>query len=635
MNEEQKNLSDKRDSLIDLADIFAPDWARQSADDAPHHVVNYADTDRGRERARDSRRDGRPRTPARRRFDGAEGGGGHDRPRRKAAPRPPRRDDSGGEGHSLRPRPPRREGGSRAPRRPIEREAPLDLNVRFLPEQKALNAIIKRIQTTHRAYPFKDIVKLFLNSDDSLQVRLEIPKELKESQEIYQCNLCRLPARNEEDLKAHLLQHHLGDFFVIEEIEAEPASGNFTCVAKCGLSGELLGPPNHHSYGYRVAEMLRTRYQHMSEEEYRSRIEMVHDSEAVEAWRETTRHKLLYRLKSEMPAEEPAPPKENQEVETPEPLEDSAPDAEITPDAETTPDVEDAPVAEGKLPKSMEQVEAESYFNREIVPKQIVKGGRITAPATILKGHPDRRLAHHLVAALNFEARRKGSLHHALQGAFQRRGLHIFRADNERGPQFVVAAKPTPMTTTHAVARLREIIAFVSQNPSCSYQELVAGILPEAQDEHAKAELATQVEWLSERGHLISYYNGMLSVAAEHPAYHPHGRKKRPTPPPPAQPAPEAPAEEASVPSAPEAPAEKVPSTPPAPEAPAEEVPSTPPAPEAPAEEVPTTPPAPEAPAEEEAPTSPAPEALAEEAPAAAKTIEEMFEEKESEDDDW
>ena len=59
----------------------------------------------------------------------------------------------------------------------------------------------------------------------------------------------------------------------------DPPKGAFTCVAKCGLTGELLGPPNLHGYDARIREMLRTRFPDMDEAHYRSRIEMVRDSD--------------------------------------------------------------------------------------------------------------------------------------------------------------------------------------------------------------------------------------------------------------------------------------------------------------------------------------------------------------------
>jgi hypothetical protein len=39
-------------------------------------------------------------------------------------------------------------------------------------------------------------------------------------------------------------------------------------VARCGLSGTLLAPPNHHSYRTRMEEIRSQRYPHMTPDEY-------------------------------------------------------------------------------------------------------------------------------------------------------------------------------------------------------------------------------------------------------------------------------------------------------------------------------------------------------------------------------
>jgi len=55
------------------------------------------------------------------------------------------------------------------------------------------------------------------------------------------------------------------------------------------LSGIILGPPNHHSYTDKVKEIHRTRFSDMSLEDYRNRIEVLHDPLLVEQWKEEFR----------------------------------------------------------------------------------------------------------------------------------------------------------------------------------------------------------------------------------------------------------------------------------------------------------------------------------------------------------
>ncbi|NLF22624.1 MAG: hypothetical protein GX590_05620, partial [Lentisphaerae bacterium] len=421
---------------------------------------------------------------------------------------------------------------------PFRREPPpppLPLDVRFLPEQKALGTIIRRILATRRAYPIRDIVKLFQNSDEGLLVRIEATGQAGPDFMLYQCRVCGMPALSEEEVRDHLLRRHLGDFYDVEEVDGEPPSGSFPCVARCGLSGELLGPPNHHSFGLRVAEMLRDRYPQMTEEEYRGRVEMVRDPEVVEAWREASRRKRLYRRKTNAAAataagggEPAAGPAANPEAASDTGM---APATAAEPDATPVPESAATPI---------EQAAAELQFNREIVPQQIGGARQVVCPAVSLKNLPNRRLAALLSARFNEETQRHGTLFFAVHGAFRHRKLHFFRAGDARGPEFVMGVKPAPMDTTHMVARLRDILAFVTANPSCTPQALSDALAPGG-DEAAQAELATQIQWLVEKGHLIEFFNGMLSMPAEFPVFRPHGKPPKraettPTPPRPREP---------------------------------------------------------------------------------------------------
>jgi hypothetical protein len=514
MNEAQKNESAeemKGEAMPDLSLIFAPSWARQSPEEvtrqAARHARSEADSDGGSQhRSYDSRGQMRSPRPPRR-----EGGFGD------------RRGPSSGGGRSE-DRPDLRSQQAYAPQ--PEAQKPLSLDVRFLPEQKALSTIIRRIQTSRRAYPIRDIVRLFQNSDEGMLVRIEGLKESEEPIQLFQCRVCGMPAMSEAEVRDHLLRQHLENFYEVEEVEGEAPGGSFSCVARCGLSGELLGPPNHHSFGIRVQEMLRERYPKMTGEEYRSRIEMVREPEVVEAWREANRRQKLYRRKTEAVEATPAEKPEGAEAPPPAATDGGEAAAVEAPAAEPAPR---APAVERHI--------AELQFNREIVPQQIGSAKHLVCPATALKNLPNRRLAALLSERFDEETRRHGSLFFAVHGAFRHRGLYFFRAGDARGPEFVMGSTPLPLDTTHVVAKISQIIAFVTANPSCPPQSLFEALAPNA-DEAIRADLATQIKWLVEKGHLIEYFNGMLTLPVEHPIFRPHGK------------APKADAEEKTAPAA-------------------------------------------------------------------------------------
>ena len=480
--------------LLSLDFELAPAWAKKAPD--VHHQ-RYADDPRGgaaegRRPGRDDRgRDrrppqrGGPSSDFRRPSTGARPGADRGAPRPdRGAPRPERNAF-----HADVRRPDEQRRDFRPPRVELP---PLPLEIRVLPDQKALGAVIRKIQTSHRAYPLRDIARLFLDNDAAYQIRIEPAKG--ENMPLFQCKVCNLPALSEDEIRVHVLTTHLGDFFDVSEIEAEPPAGNFVCVARCGLSGELLGPPNHHSFNTRVQEMLRTRYAHMNPDDYRTRIEMVRDPETVTQWRESCRKKTVYRRKR--------------------------PTTPLNPEAAAAPDAPAADAAaESEIPlgPAMERATAELVFQREILPGQILTVKHMVCPAAAVRRTPSARLLETVRETMNRELNFPASLFFALRGAFRHRELHLFRANQERGPEFVVVRAPTKLDASHVVAELGQVLEFINEHPGCTRPELLATL--SNGDEARAAHLATQLNTLVEKAHVVEFYNGILCPPSEHPAF--------------------------------------------------------------------------------------------------------------------
>jgi len=519
MSEKEEAKPEGQDNGEITLDLnFAPSWARTSPEETIQRYQNERFSDDGDDR-RGGRDYGRDRR-APREYDSRE------RDRRKPSRRPPRREDDrdrrprSDDGGMPRPEPrmaaadprgPRAGGGegfrqerggdypprrdSRRPRQDRRPETPaLPLEIRVLPEQKALGAVIRRIQTSHRAYPLRDIASLFLDNPASCLIRIE---PLKDQQvPLFQCKVCGMPALSEEEIRTHLVSRHMDDFFDVEEVECEPPTGAFVCVARCGMSGELLGPPNHHSFNSKVQEMLRTRYATMSEETYRSRIETVRDAEVIEAWRQQCTKKKIYRRKGAAPT-------------VAEPV-DAADAAETDADAEAN--AEPAPKA-----PAMERDIAELVFLREILPEQIASVRHLICTAAIGMQTPSRPLYFALRDMLQRERRFPASLFFALRGAFRHRKLHLFRVNDSKGPDFVMLKAPTALDPSHAVQTLRDVLTYVNEHPGCTKAEMVAAIADN--DEERIKETLVQLMWLVERGHVVEFYNDVLSGPLDYPVF--------------------------------------------------------------------------------------------------------------------
>ena len=115
-----------------------------------------------------------------------------------------------------------------------------------------------------------------------------------------------LPFDTEDAAIAHVLQKHIGQFFDIAEVEVDPPKGNFQIVNRCGVTGELLGPPNYHRYNQIVQQHYAARIHRMPFDLYRAKIESVRDPEVVNQWLEKMKKVTRYTWKTAKPAA-PAP----------------------------------------------------------------------------------------------------------------------------------------------------------------------------------------------------------------------------------------------------------------------------------------------------------------------------------------
>ena len=70
---------------------------------------------------------------------------------------------------------------------------------------------------------------------------------------------------------------------------------------------------------------------------------------------------------------------------------------------------------------------------------------------------------------------------------------------------------------THAVPALRDVLAYVNEHPACTKAELVAALA--GTEETKMKETLVQLVWLVEKGHVVEYYNDVLSAPLDYPAF--------------------------------------------------------------------------------------------------------------------
>ena len=396
-------------------------------------------------------------------FEG-EREGRHPAGRRPPGPgqpfdRKPRDRKPPGERRPFRPR------GPAPVEPPREAAAPAPVLISFVPERACLGHLVRDLRTSGRAYPLADLAARFLAAPAYYRVKLETrrPAAGAEQARLYQCRECGLLFLDDARLASHALGAHLDQVYTREEQVVDPPAGNFSCVARCRLSGEVLGPPNHHEYNEKVNALWRARFAHMSLDEYRGRVETVRDPELIEQWKKAQSSRVVFRRKDA--PEEPA----------------------------------------------LSEADARRVFLEQYARKMTAAGHRFIIPAEVAQRLEDESLKRAVRETWTRESRHPFSVMLALRPAFHHMRLHVFKTQNQI--TFVTSIQPHPLEPRRAVKSIAEALHYLRRHPGCTRRELVEKLRPGmAADSPQAAAVLNPLRWLIERGHVIEFWNGTLSV---------------------------------------------------------------------------------------------------------------------------
>ena len=442
MSDDSKAPADLSTLGIDLSDMFRPAWTTETSDSSARLAAQFDEGDRpqrfegrggdrGRDRGpgRDARsprpdrgsRPDRPRPEGRREGPGGSGSGqGTGQGRGPGGTRP-----NTGPGASSRTVAPRGtgdrdRGDRRGPRderdrRPEQAPKPIleGWKLHLVPEFAAIEGIAKQIRSRVKAYPLFELARLIVQLSDRYSVRLQADNE--ETPQLFRAKADGSVWQTRKEAVSHLLSKHLGKFYRKSSVISEPPKGAFSVVAQCGMSGVLLGPPNHHEYTSRLISLHAERFRNMPFEAYKSRIKMMRDEALIEQWKTEQSTKTVYipvteevasqAIEEILPASEPvadiAPVAEEQAIvegaaeiatETPaeEKTEEAAPSEEVVSEAVTTTEEpaaegasseegETAPTLDGNQSKSEEGLTLEqvtAHFNEHHAEHEIEALGR-------------------------------------------------------------------------------------------------------------------------------------------------------------------------------------------------------------------------------------------------------------------
>ncbi|MBC2594821.1 hypothetical protein H5P28_11180 [Ruficoccus amylovorans] len=207
--------------------------------------------------------------------------------------RPPREKDAQ-EGRESRGGPRRRDRREEAPQ---EEYQPV-VEVLFYPEDIPFKALCHAIKTSCRTYELFELARLILSKPDRFVIVMKPLDGVPGLERFVVSVPDGLPFESEEAALAHVIKHHLDRFFTTEEVEIDPPKGSFLMVNRCGVTGELLGPPNYHRYQALVAEHHARRVPNMAFERFQQKIEAVKDQEVIDAWLKKMSHVVRYKVVS-------------------------------------------------------------------------------------------------------------------------------------------------------------------------------------------------------------------------------------------------------------------------------------------------------------------------------------------------
>ena len=491
------NMSNISEVEIDLEKLFLPAWAQEKT--GPNPYAKFAGEPAGRD---DRQREGR------------RGGPRGDSFGERRGPRPARSGPKFGD--RKRGGPQRDDRGSDRRERPAP-PAPLpEINVTFLPDENGVESLARQIKMTGRAYPLFQIAQIVLVKPERYAVQLGVRKKADGQivQPLFVCALDDTPWLSEAEAVAHVLKNHFATFYQAERTATEPPKGTYTFVAQCGLSGAILGPPNHHDYQNQLRKLHAERFARMPFDVFKSRVRIVKDEAVVKKWIEDQSFKTEYVC-----------------LNVPEPL---------------------------KLP-NLEEVE--KHF-RAVHKDTIIKPVESHTVGGVLSRSLRSRELQRLVRS-DWERQKYFPLQLAtgLSRQFATHGLHFFKVNKTFTHVSVARPQFLDLETTPVSENIKRIVNHINAHPKCTRRQLVEALAPSpkpatvieikpagppvasadnpaeggtpnvaavsAEPTPEQTAIIADLHWLVHQGHVLEFADGRMDTAKK-PVPRPPKPEKKP-----------------------------------------------------------------------------------------------------------
>jgi hypothetical protein len=350
---------------------------------------------------------------------------------------------------------------------------PFEGTIRFLPRQSVFENVVAQIKSGSVAYSLFVLARLFLEKPGRYEVHLTARAEAP----LYQLGENGGISVDREFLERNAFRFAQRDFYEVNVVESDPIKGSFSNVARCRLSGTLLGPTNHHAYQPQLRSLYEQRFsRRLSFADYQRQIEIVGDPAVVERWKEEARKITTYTTLRE---------------QTPLTFSSAA--------------------------------DAERHFRSHYFPTLVRSVEDVTVGGTSSRSLPERILNRAIEQAWVRETRSPSNIMQELASRFRQNALHIFR--HRRGMLFVSPIRVRAFVHEHAgvCPSVNAILEAVSTTAGINRKQLFETLTGNGASEDAEPRrlaLASDLRWLINEGYVIEFNDGSLDL--------PRGKSKQP-----------------------------------------------------------------------------------------------------------
>lgn len=346
------------------------------------------------------------------------------------------------------------------------------------PEDTGFAAMVKAVRASCRTYQLFEITKAVLEKNDRfvIVVQRARPPQAESAAPakpapVFMSLPDHLPFDTEDAAIQHVLANNLGAFFDMQEVEVEAPKGNFPIINKCGITGELLGPPNHHRYQQVLQQHHAAKLGRMPFERFRESIISAREPEVIAAWMEKMKKATRYTWKPPVAKAATTPP-----------MDAAAPAAAP---AEAAPATE-APAPAAEAPSAPPAAEVISFDNIEDARLHLLANARdkvvravdsVRFHGKLIEKLPPGEIRRALEGHVERQRRFPLDTANALRGRLRREGFTIFKKGS-RGVSYVCAVKRRFRIPGQVFSgTISALIDFIEKNPMVHVKDLPKNFL--------------------------------------------------------------------------------------------------------------------------------------------------------------